>query len=65
MARRSAPAAIRISPTRRGRLQLTQYRLDTASIITALLHDTVEDTDATLDEIEELFGKEIRGLVDG
>jgi GTP diphosphokinase / guanosine-3',5'-bis(diphosphate) 3'-diphosphatase len=45
--------------------KLTQYKLDTASIITALLHDTVEDTDATLDEIEELFGEEIRNLVDG
>ncbi len=45
--------------------KLTQYKLDTASIITAILHDTVEDTDATLDEIEELFGAEIRQLVDG
>ena len=45
--------------------KLTRYRLDTASIITALLHDTVEDTDATLDEIEEMFGTEIRSLVDG
>lgn len=44
---------------------LTTFKLDTASIITALLHDTVEDTDATFEEIEELFGKEIRNLVDG
>ena len=45
--------------------KLTQYKLDTASIVTALLHDTVEDTDVTLDAIEASFGKEIRGLVDG
>ncbi len=45
--------------------KLTQYKLDTASIATALLHDTVEDTDVTLDDIEASFGKEIRGLVDG
>jgi GTP diphosphokinase / guanosine-3',5'-bis(diphosphate) 3'-diphosphatase len=45
--------------------KLTQYKLDTASIATALLHDTVEDTDVTLDDIENSFGKEIRNLVDG
>ena len=45
--------------------KLTQYKLDTASIVTALLHDTVEDTEVTLDDIEASFGKEIRGLVDG
>ena len=44
---------------------LTRYRLDGASIITALLHDTVEDTHATLPEIEKLFGTEIAKLVDG
>ena len=44
---------------------LTHYRLDGASIITALLHDTVEDTHATLPEIEKLFGAEVAKLVDG
>ena len=44
---------------------LTKMKLDSASIVTALLHDTVEDTDATLEEIEQLFGKEICRLVDG
>jgi GTP diphosphokinase / guanosine-3',5'-bis(diphosphate) 3'-diphosphatase len=44
---------------------LTKMKLDGASIITALLHDTVEDTEATLDQIELLFGKEIARLVDG
>ena len=44
---------------------LTSLKLDTASIITALLHDTVEDTMATLEQIEELFGLEVRNLVDG
>jgi len=44
---------------------LTHYRLDTASIITALLHDTIEDTPATLAEIEDHFGDEVARLVDG
>ncbi|MFQ5985616.1 MAG: RelA/SpoT family protein [Alphaproteobacteria bacterium] len=44
---------------------LADLRLDSASIITGLLHDTVEDTVATLDQIESLFGKEVGRLVDG
>jgi GTP diphosphokinase / guanosine-3',5'-bis(diphosphate) 3'-diphosphatase len=43
----------------------TNYRLDTASIVTALLHDTVEDTGATISEIRGLFGPEVARLVDG
>src|SRR6266852_4058618 len=44
---------------------LAQMKLDTASIVTGLLHDTVEDTVATLEDIERLFGPEIARLVDG
>ncbi|HEX3483938.1 MAG TPA: bifunctional (p)ppGpp synthetase/guanosine-3',5'-bis(diphosphate) 3'-pyrophosphohydrolase [Micropepsaceae bacterium] len=44
---------------------LTDLKLDTATIATALLHDTVEDTNVTIDEIKEKFGDEIAGLVDG
>src|SRR5579862_4632091 len=44
---------------------LAGMRLDAASIITGLLHDTVEDTLATLEQIERLFGPEIARLVDG
>ena len=44
---------------------LTDYKLDTKSIITALLHDTVEDTDVTPDDIRSHFGEEISHLVDG
>lgn len=44
---------------------LAQYRLDTASIATALLHDVAEDTKTGLAEIEKRFGKEVARLVDG
>lgn len=44
---------------------LTEMHLDTNTIITGLLHDTVEDTLSTIEEIEENFGKEIAQLVDG
>ncbi len=40
-------------------------RLDTATLSAALLHDTVEDTSASLDEVRERFGEEIAQLVDG
>jgi len=44
---------------------LTQLKLDVASVATGLLHDTVEDTLTTLEEIRENFGDEIAQLVGG
>lgn len=44
---------------------LTEQRLDDATIITALLHDTIEDTKASYGQIAELFGDEVAMLVDG
>ncbi len=44
---------------------LTDYRLDTATIVTALLHDVVEDTSATRDDIASMFGEEVAVLVEG
>ncbi len=44
---------------------LTEQKLDDATIITALLHDTIEDTGSTYSEIEAKFGSEIAELVDG
>ena len=39
--------------------------LDTTGIVCALLHDTVEDTDITLDDIQNMFGKRERVIIDG
>ncbi|MBI1274703.1 RelA/SpoT family protein [bacterium] len=44
---------------------LTEMKLDTASVITGILHDTVEDTNLTIDDIRKEFGEEIASLVDG
>ena len=44
---------------------LCDLKVDTATIITALLHDTIEDTEATYNEVNKLFGKEIADLVEG
>ncbi len=46
-------------------LIIAQLKLDLPSIITGLLHDVVEDTMASLDEVRELFGNEVATLVDG
>src|SRR5258707_8342599 len=44
---------------------LTDLKLDDATIVAALLHDTIEDTPATRAEIDEVFGREIGTLVEG
>lgn len=44
---------------------LSEQRLDDATIVTALLHDTIEDTDATYGDVAEKFGVEIADLVNG
>lgn len=44
---------------------IVDWGMDIDSVLAGVLHDTVEDTDATLDEIEKLFGKDVAFLVDG
>jgi len=44
---------------------LTDLKLDSATIATGLLHDTIEDTKATYEIVEKEFGKEVADLVDG
>ena len=41
-----------------------ELKLDTSSVITAFLHDVVEDTDVTIDEVRERFGSDVASLVD-
>ena len=44
---------------------LTDFNLDDQTIVTALLHDTIEDTLVTYEEIEQAFGKDVAKMVDG
>lgn len=44
---------------------LTEYKADITTLISALLHDVVEDTDVPLSEIEEIFGANVAFIVDG
>jgi len=44
---------------------LADMKLDAATVITGLLHDTVEDTLTTIEQIREMFGKDVAFLVDG
>jgi GTP pyrophosphokinase len=47
------------------RIVAEEIRLGTTAIIAALLHDTVEDTEITLDDIDHLFGPKVRTIIDG
>src|ERR1700729_4437801 len=44
---------------------LTELKVDDATIAAAMLHDTIEDTTVTRDQVDKAFGDEIGGLVDG
>ncbi len=44
---------------------LAGMKMDTGTIVTAILHDTLEDTDATYEDLEKQFGKEVADLVNG
>lgn len=64
MRRKSGEAYI-FHPISVAKICAKEIGLGTTSVICALLHDTVEDTHITLDDIEELFGKEVRRIIDG
>ena len=44
---------------------LAETRMDRDAVVSGLLHDTVEDTDMTFQEVEAMFGRDVRGIVEG
>ncbi|MBP5613178.1 MAG: bifunctional (p)ppGpp synthetase/guanosine-3',5'-bis(diphosphate) 3'-pyrophosphohydrolase [Bacteroidales bacterium] len=54
-----------IHPLEVAKIVLEQMNLDSVSVICALLHDVVEDTDYTLQDIEGMFGKQVAVIIDG
>ena len=62
--RRSGEAYI-LHPIAVARIAVSEIGLGSTSICSALLHDVVEDTDYTVEDIENLFGKKIASIVDG
>lgn len=54
-----------LHPLAVARIAAEEIGLGTTSIVCALLHDVVEDTDVTLDEIEQQFGKRVRVIING
>lgn len=54
-----------LHPVEVAKIMADEFNIDDESVVAALLHDTVEDTNVTFDIIEELFGSTVRHLIDG
>lgn len=54
-----------LHPIAVARICAEEIGLGTTSIVAALLHDTVEDTDLTLEDVEQMFGKKVARIIDG
>lgn len=52
-------------PVEVGKIVASEINIDDVSVVAALLHDTVEDTEITLEDIREIFGEEVAVIIDG